>query len=140
MVRQTTSYQVKNSATLPIVTEEKFSIIARIRSFKHAWNGLKLLFIFEHNARIHAVAAVLVLMLSWVLNISPLEWLAVCGAISMVFVAELVNSSLEKLADVVSPGHNQNIKKVKDMAAAAVLVAAIFAVVVFGVVFLPKVF
>ncbi|MET4081848.1 diacylglycerol kinase (ATP) [Pedobacter sp. UYP30] len=120
--------------------EEKFSFKARIRSFKYAWNGLKLLFVFEHNARIHAVAALLVLVLSRVLKISSVEWLAVLGAIAMVFVAELVNSSIEKLADVVSQEQNKNIARIKDMAAAAVLVAAIFAVIVFGVIFFPKMF
>lgn len=118
--------------------QQKFSIRARIRSFKYAWNGLKTLFIFEHNARIHALAALLVLILSWVLKISALEWLAVVGAIALVFIAELVNSSIEKLADVISPGTNHKIGLVKDMAAAAVLVAAIFAIIVFGIVFLPK--
>lgn len=98
------------------------------------------MFIFEHNARIHALAAVLVLILSWVLKISALEWLAVIGAIAMVFIAELVNSSIEKLADVISTEPNKNIGTVKDMAAAAVLVAAIFAVIVFGVIFFPKMF
>lgn len=122
------------------LNQEKFSIVARIRSFKFAWNGLKLLFVFEHNARIHALAAILVLVLSWVLKISALEWLAVLGAIAMVFIAELVNSSIEKLADVVTQEQNKNIARVKDMAAAAVLVAAIFAVLVFGVIFFPKMF
>lgn len=120
--------------------EEKFSIKARINSFKYAWNGLKILFVFEHNARIHALAAFLVVVLSWVLKISSLEWLAVVGAIAMVFIAELVNSSIEKMADVISPGPNKNIARVKDLAAAAVLVAAIFAVIVFGVIFFPKMF
>ena len=120
--------------------EEKFSVKARINSFKYAWNGLKILFVFEHNARIHVLAAFLVVVLSWVLKISSLEWLAVVGAIAMVFIAELVNSSIEKMADVISPGQNKNIARVKDLAAAAVLVAAIFAVIVFGVIFFPKMF
>lgn len=119
---------------------EKFSIKARIKSFKYAWSGLRAAIIFEHNARIHALAAILVVILSWVLNISALEWLAVTGAIAIVFIAELVNSSIEKLADVISPEQNAKIGLIKDLAAAAVLVAAIFAVIVFGIVFFPKMF
>ncbi|MGY3053057.1 diacylglycerol kinase (ATP) [Pedobacter sp. UYEF25] len=120
--------------------QERFSVKARIKSFKYAFNGLKMLFVFEHNARIHGLATFLVVVLSWVLKISNLEWLAVLGAIAMVFIAELVNSSIEKMADVISPEQNKNIARIKDMAAAAVLVAAIFSVIVFGVIFFPKMF
>ena len=119
---------------------KNFSIKARIKSFKYAWSGLRTAIVFEHNARIHALAAILVIILSWVLNISALEWLAVSGAIAIVFIAELVNSSIEKLADVISPDQNVKIGLVKDLAAAAVLVAALFAVIVFGIIFFPKMF
>jgi len=119
---------------------EKFSVWARIKSFKYAFNGLILFFKSEHNGRIHLLAAVFAIVLSINLKLSPLEWVAILVVISVVFVAELLNSSIEKLADIVSPEIHPKIKIVKDLAAAAVLVAAFLALTVGGIIFLPKLF
>jgi len=118
----------------------KFSIIDRIKSFKYAFSGLRLFFITEHNARIHLLAAGVAIGLSIYLHLSSTEWIAILSVISAVFVAEIINSSIEKLADVVSPEIHPKIKIVKDLAAAAVLVAAFLALAVGGIVFLPKLF
>jgi len=118
----------------------RFSIRARMKSFKYAFSGIKLFFITEHNARIHLFAAVLAIGLSVYLQLSSLEWIAILTVVATVFIAEIVNSSIEKLADFVSPEIHPKIKIVKDLAAAAVLVAAFLALAVGGVVFLPKLF
>lgn len=118
----------------------KFSIIDRIKSFKYAFNGLKLFFINDHNGRVHLFATIVAIGLSFYLKISGLEWIAILAVISAVFVAEILNSALEKLADVVSPDYHPKIKVVKDLAAAAVLVAAFLSVAVGFIVFLPKLF
>jgi diacylglycerol kinase len=117
---------------------EKFSISKRLKSFGYAFNGLKVLFKEEHNARIHLVAAFCVILLGWFLELSALEWVAISLAIGAVFAAELFNSALENLTDHLAPERHANIKKVKDLAAAAVLVCAITAVAVGCLVFLPK--
>ena len=118
----------------------RFSIRARMKSFKYAFSGIKLFFITEHNGRIHLFAAVLAIGLSVYLQLSSLEWIAILTVVATVFIAEIVNSSIEKLADFVSPEIHPKIKIVKDLAAAAVLVAAFLALAVGGVVFLPKLF
>lgn len=118
----------------------KFSIIDRIKSFKYAFNGLKLFFIHDHNGRVHLFAAIVAIGMSFYLEISGLEWIAILSVISAVFVAEILNSAIEKLADVVSPDYYPKIKVVKDLAAAAVLVAAFLAVAVGAIVFIPKLF
>ncbi|PWS29366.1 diacylglycerol kinase [Pedobacter yonginense] len=120
--------------------DPRFSIVDRIRSFKYAFNGLKVFFLNEHNGRIHLVAAVFAIALSIYLKLSGLEWIAILSVISAVFVAEIFNTSIEKLADVASPSHHPKIKMVKDLAAAAVLVAAFFALAVGGIIFIPKLF
>ncbi|RNL56461.1 diacylglycerol kinase [Pedobacter jejuensis] len=120
--------------------KDKFTIAARLKSFKYAFNGLKHFFVVEHNARIHLVAAAFAIGLSFYLNISSLEWIAILAVIVVVFVAEIFNSCMEKLSDVVSPEVNPQIKIVKDMAAAAVLMAAILALAVGAIIFLPKLF
>lgn len=122
------------------MNNQKFSIIDRIKSFKYAFNGLKLFFINDHNGRVHLVAAVIAIGLSFYLNISGYEWIAILSVISAVFVAEILNSAIEKLADVVSSEYHPKIKVVKDLAAAAVLVAAFLAMAVGGIIFIPKLF
>ena len=68
-----------------------------------------------------------------------LEWVAVAFAIGLVFSGEIFNSAIEDLSDVVCPERDDRIKKVKDLAAAAVLVNAITALAVGLLVFLPKI-
>lgn len=122
------------------MSSQKFSIIDRIKSFKYAFNGLKLFFVNDHNGRIHLLAAIVAIGLSFYLKISGSEWIAILSVISAVFVAEILNSAIEKLADVVSLDYHPKIKVVKDLAAAAVLVAAFLAVAVGLIVFVPKLF
>ncbi|RZL39835.1 MAG: diacylglycerol kinase family protein, partial [Pedobacter sp.] len=74
------------------------------------------------------------------LNLSALEWIAIISAIAIVFAAEIFNSAIEKLADVVTSEINPQIKIVKDLAAAGVLVTAILAVLIGAIIFLPKLF
>ena len=121
------------------MNKEKFSFRKRWKSFGYAFSGLKVLFAEEHNSRIHLVAAVMAIALGWMLKLSVMEWVVLSLVIGAVFTAELFNSAIEKLADFVSPQKHDKIKKVKDMAAAAVLVCAITAVAVACFIFLPKI-
>ncbi|MFF5382273.1 diacylglycerol kinase family protein [Pedobacter suwonensis] len=120
------------------MNNQKFSIIDRVKSFKYAFQGLKLFIVNDHNGRIHLFAAVIAIGLSFYLKLSALEWISILGVISAVIVAEILNAAIEKLADVVSPGFHPKIKIVKDLAAAAVLVAACLALAVGGIIFIPK--
>ena len=119
--------------------KEPFSLKKRIRSFGYAFRGLRDLFIYEHNAWIHLTAAVCAVALGFIYKISSIEWIALCGVIGFVFAMEIINSAIEKLADVVSPQKNEKIRLVKDLSAAAVLVSAIIAVIVGLLIFLPKI-
>ena len=73
-------------------------------------------------------------------KISKHEWIAVILSIGLVFVAEIINTSIENLSDFVSPGENEQIKKIKDISAAGVLIAAIIAFTIGMIIFLPKIF
>lgn len=119
--------------------QEKFSIRKRLKSFTYAFAGLKILFREEHNSRIHLFATVCVVLAGVLLKISLLEWVAVAFAVGLVFSGEIFNSAVEDLSDVVCPERDERIKKVKDLAAAAVLVNAITAAVIGLLVFLPKI-
>lgn len=112
----------------------------RLRSFKYAFHGIWLLVRYEHNAWIHCFAAVCVLLAGFLLNLSAEEWIVIAFAIGLVLAAEAINSSIEALADLVSPEYNEAIKRTKDLAAGAVLILAITAAIVGFIVFIPKLF
>lgn len=118
---------------------EPFSITKRLKSFVYAFNGLRILIKEEHNARIHAVATIFVVVLGVWLDISTSEWIALIFAIGFVFAMETVNSSIENLADFITKEKQEAIKKVKDLAASAVLISAISALIVGIVIFIPKI-
>ena len=81
---------------------EGFTLRKRLRSFKFAGNGIRLLITREHNAWIHCFAAVCVTLAGWLIGLSSTEWIAIVFAIGSVLAAEAVNSSIEALADLVS--------------------------------------
>lgn len=122
------------------MNNKPFSVKDRIKSFIFAFNGLKLFFISEHNGRIHLVAAIIAVGISFYLHLSTFEWIAILAVIAAVFIAEILNTAIEKLADVVTIERHPKIKIVKDLAAAAVLVSAILALLVGGLIFIPKLF
>lgn len=117
----------------------KFSWRARATSFVYAFAGLRWFFKHEHNARIHGVATILVIIISFVCKISKLEFMLVLLAIALVLVAEMINSAIEKSLDHLSPGIHPTVKIIKDLAAAAVLVAAIIAIIIGLIIFIPKI-
>lgn len=117
---------------------QKFSISQRLKSFTYAFNGLKILLKEEHNTRIHLLAAILVVIAGVVLKISPVEWIAIVFAIGFVITTETINSSIENIADFISPAKHEKIKKIKDLAAAGVLISAVTALLVGLIIFLPK--
>ena len=104
----------------------------------HAFAGLKLLLKEEHNARIHLFATGLALTLAYVVQLEKLEWIALLCCVALVWICELFNTALENLCDLVSPEFNPLIKKVKDVSAAAVLVASCLALIVGVILFLPN--
>ncbi|RKO71896.1 diacylglycerol kinase family protein [Sphingobacterium puteale] len=115
-----------------------FSWKDRIRSFSHALNGLKIVGQEEHNFRIHLVVAILVIILSCLLRISRYEWLAIILSIGFVLVCELLNTTIEHLADFICREKNPSIKKIKDIAAAAVLLSSLMALLIGLIIFTPK--
>jgi diacylglycerol kinase len=118
----------------------KFTLKSRFESFKFAFRGFRSLLKNEHNSRIHFMAAIAVIFAGIILKINPFEWSLVILVIGIVFLTELLNSSLEALADLVNPEWNESIRKAKDYAAAAVLISAIISVVVGALIFIPKIF
>lgn len=117
-----------------------FTLRKRLKSFRFAFNGIRLLVTREHNAWIHCFIAVCVIVTGCLVGLSETEWIVITMAIGMVLAAEAFNSSIEALADLVSPGYNEAIKRTKDLAAGAVLILAIASAVIGLVIFIPKLF
>ena len=89
--------------------------------------------------KIHLFALLLVCLCGWFFHLAPWEWVAVLVVSSLVITSELMNTAIEATVDMAMPQHHPLAKKAKDTAAGAVLVSAIFAVVVGVIVFLPKI-
>lgn len=116
-----------------------FRVKDRIRSFRHAGSGLWLFVAREHNAWIHASGTVVAIGLGLGFGLSTVEWCAIVLAIGLVWVAEAFNTALELLADAAVPERNEQVGRAKDVAAGAVLLAAVSAAAVGVIVFLPRV-
>ena len=112
---------------------------ARLRSFRYAFAGLRLLLREEHNARIHATITVLVVVAGIVLRVSPVEWGVLVICIGMVLAAEAFNPAIERVANYLTTERDDRIRDIKDLAAGAVLLCAIAAAIVGLIVFVPHI-
>ncbi len=103
---------------------EPSPLVRRARSFRYAFKGVAQLFATQANAKIHAAVAVAVLVLAGFLGLPARDWALLALAIGAVLTAEALNTALEALADRVAPDHHPLVARCKDVAAAAVLLAA----------------
>ena len=110
----------------------------RIESFGYAIKGIATLFISEPNARIHAAVLSLVILAGFYFQIERSEWLTIVLISALVLSAEAMNTAIEFVVDLVSPDYHPLAGKAKDVAAAAVLLAAFGAVVIGLIIFLEK--
>lgn len=117
---------------------QPFSFAARFRSVGFALEGVIKFFRLEHNARIHLVATLAVIVAAVVVGVSRLEAIALTIVIGQVWIMEIINTAIERTVDFISEKKDTRIKIIKDLSAAAVLVTAIVAVVVGCYIFIPK--
>lgn len=108
------------------------------KSWGFAFDGLIYFFKNEKNGQLELVAAIIAIVLGFYFTISPTEWFAILLCIGGVLALEMLNSSLEKLCDHLHPEKHNNIKIVKDIAAAAVTIFSIISLVIGLIVFLPR--
>ncbi|MFP7253330.1 diacylglycerol kinase family protein [Terribacillus goriensis] len=107
--------------------------------FRYAWNGIRWTFLEERNFRIHTIAAIIALITGMILRINPAEWAAILLSIGFVIVTEMINTVVELMMDHLSPEQSKAAGLIKDIAAGAVLIAAITAICVGLVVFVPEI-
>ena len=116
---------------------KKFSIRGRINSFACAFNGIWTMLKEEHNAWLHAVSTVAVIVAGCLLRVTNYEWCWLVLAITGVWMAEALNTALEVLADVAMPDFHPMVEKAKDVAAGAVLITSIGAFAIALLIFVP---
>ena len=115
----------------------RFTVRNRARSFVYAWRGLRRFAATQHNAWIHTVATLLVILVSALLGISGDDWRWIVLAIGLVWSAEALNTAVEQLGDAISLEQDPRIGFAKDVAAGAVLVSALAAAVIGALTLLP---
>lgn len=108
-----------------------------MRSFGFALAGLATLLREQHNARLHLLATVAVVVLALALDVSRNHWLVLLLTMAVVWLAEALNSALEYVCDAAVPEQHELVGKAKDVAAAGVLICAGFAVAIAALVFIP---
>ena len=117
-----------------------FSLRARGQSFRYAYEGIVSFFTTQHNAIIHFCFTIVAFVAALVFRISLNELIALVIVVGFVWFAEIFNTAVEAIMDHLSPQKHSTVKYIKDVSAAAVLVAAITAFVVGSIIFLPKIF
>lgn len=110
--------------------DPKRRAVSRVASFRHAFAGWWYVLRTQHNAWIHAIASLAILGVATWLGLGPTEWAILILTIAVVWVAEFVNTAVEASVDLLSPDIHPLAKIAKDIAAAAVLIAALAALVV----------
>jgi diacylglycerol kinase (ATP) len=118
-------------------SDKAFEFTGRIRSVRHAVVGIARMIRCQHNAWIHAAATVVVLAAAVLLRISAGDWCWIILAISIVWTAEALNTAFEFLADAATPDFHPLVRDAKDVAAGAVLITAVAAAVIGGIIFWP---
>ena len=110
----------------------------RLRSLKYALRGMFLLIKTEHSIMVQFVIAIFMTVLGFIFDISATEWMFQFLAIGLVLVAESANTAVEKLSDFVHSEYHKEIGFVKDIAAGAPAFAAIIAMIIGCIIYLPK--
>ncbi|MFQ9520708.1 MAG: diacylglycerol kinase family protein [Turicibacter sp.] len=120
--------------------KEEHSVKALIKSFQHAFCGILTSFVIGRNIKVHYIAALAAILGGLYFGISKVEFLIILLVSTQVICLEMVNTAIERTVDLVTVEYHLYAKIAKDVAAGAVLVAAIFATIIGGIIFLPYIF
>ncbi len=107
-------------------------------SFGYALDGIYLAVKLDQNVRFHLLVSVVVLIVSFLLKISTVEFLFIILAIFFVVISEMVNTAIEEMTNLIIKEHHVSARVAKDVAAGAVLLSAVFAVIVASIILFPK--
>lgn len=110
-----------------------------VSSFGYAFSGICFAVVLQRNMKLHLAVAVCVVGVGIWVELDALRWAILCLTIASVLILEVLNTAMERFVDLVSPEHRPSARRIKDLAAGAVLIAAICAVAVGLILFLPAI-
>ena len=110
----------------------------RIRSIKFALRGAWLLITTEHSIMVQFGIAIIMTIVGFIVQLTAIEWMFQLLSIGLVIVAESLNTGLEKLSDFIHPDYHKKIGFIKDISAGAATFAAIIAIIIGLIIYLPK--
>ena len=122
----------------PVAVDERLALTGRVRSLRCALDGVGVMLRSQRNVWIHAAATVLVCAAGLGLGLTAAEWCWIVLAIVSVWTTEALNTAVELLVDVVSPGYHPLAGRAKDVAAGAVLISALGSAAIGAIVFGPR--
>ncbi|MDE5617820.1 MAG: diacylglycerol kinase family protein [Ureaplasma sp.] len=109
------------------------------RKFSYAFRGFILSLKEEKSLVVHTIFGIIALVISAILQLSPIKWAIIIFLIGLVISSELMNTAIENVVDMVSFKFNFNAKKIKDVSAAATLILAITAIIIGLLIFIPQI-
>ncbi|WP_456423889.1 diacylglycerol kinase family protein [Lutibacter sp.] len=110
----------------------------RLKSVKYAAKGFWILITSENSIIAQIIIAITMTIIGFIMHISATEWMFQIVAIGLVLVAEALNTAIEKIADFIHPEYHKQIGRVKDISAGAAFFAAIFAIIIGLIIYIPK--
>ncbi|MFP4846164.1 diacylglycerol kinase family protein [Winogradskyella sp. PE311] len=113
-------------------------LLNRLKSVGYAFKGMLVLIRTEASIKIQLFIAIAITIAGFYFEISKTEWLAQIGIIGLVMSMEGMNTAAEYIADFIHPDHHPKIGLIKDVAAGAVFIASIIAVIIAGIIYIPK--
>jgi len=113
-------------------------VTGRLKSFTFAFKGAVKLISTEHSIMVQFTIGILITLLGFVMNISSTEWMFQTLAIGLIVSIEGLNTAVEKIADFIHPNYSQRIGFIKDIAAGSVFFAAITAIIIGLIIYVPK--
>ncbi|MBL4724811.1 MAG: diacylglycerol kinase family protein [Lutibacter sp.] len=120
------------------MTTERNIFKNRLKSVKYAAKGFWLLITSENSIITQIIIAIIMTIIGFIMQLSATEWMFQLFAIGLLLVAESLNTAIEKIADFIHPEYHKQIGIIKDISAGAAFFAAIFAIIIGLIIYLPK--
>ena len=107
------------------------------KSFRFAFRGFGTLIAKEQNFKLHLLAAIVVVFFGAYFQIAVWQWAIIVMMVALIFILEMLNTVFERLVDMLKPRLHSYVGEIKDIMSAMVLVAAIAAIILALIIFLP---
>lgn len=121
------------------LNKKKFNISSFINVIKYSMQGYAHFYKYERSAILHLIVAVVIILGSLSLNMTAVEWLFMIFILLTMLAIELLNTAIEAVCDLVSPGYNKLVKVAKDTASAATFSISLALVVAIVIIYVPKI-